>query len=167
MKCILAAVLLSIPAAPAAAQDFLFSPGATEECLKIAGSADERRQCIGLSANRCMEDSVGGHSTYGMGACTELERRYWDERLNARYRILLDRDSSTDAETAELGLAAPSLVENLRAMQRAWISYRDAKCGYEMAQWGGGTGQGPALLGCLMRLTALQTLYLEERLEER
>ena len=46
-------------------------------------------------------------------------------------------------------------------MQRAWIEYRDATCAYEAAQWGGGTGAGPAFAGCLMRLTAEQALYLE------
>ncbi|MFT5363966.1 MAG: hypothetical protein ACI9VX_001592 [Dinoroseobacter sp.] len=46
-------------------------------------------------------------------------------------------------------------------MQRAWIEYRDATCSYEAAQWGGGTGAGPAFAGCLTRLTAEQALYLE------
>ena len=46
-------------------------------------------------------------------------------------------------------------------MQRAWIGWRDATCDYERAQWGGGTGGGPATVACLMRLTGEQALYLE------
>jgi uncharacterized protein YecT (DUF1311 family) len=49
-------------------------------------------------------------------------------------------------------------------MQRAWIGYRDAACDYERAQWGGGSGGGPATAGCLMRLTGEQALALEGRL---
>ena len=49
----------------------------------------------------------------------------------------------------------------LRAMQRAWIGFRDATCDYERSLWGGGTGGGPATAACLMRMTGEQTLYLE------
>ena len=58
----------------------------------------------------------------------------------------------------------PDLQQNLREMQRSWITYRDARCGFEFAQWDGGTGQGPALLACLMVATAEQTLVLEDQL---
>ncbi len=46
-------------------------------------------------------------------------------------------------------------------MQRAWIGFRDAKCGYEAAQWGGGTGAGPASVTCHLHETARQMLYLQ------
>ena len=49
---------------------------------------------------------------------------------------------------------------------KRWIGYRDATCDYERSQWGGGTGGGPATLGCLMRLTGEQTLYLEQIMVE-
>ena len=49
-------------------------------------------------------------------------------------------------------------------MQRAWIGYRDAACAYEASQWGGGTGAGPAAVGCMMTLTGRQALALEEKL---
>lgn len=40
-----------------------------------------------------------------------------------------------DAELRAMGAAAASVEESLRAMQRAWISFRDASCLYEQAQW--------------------------------
>ena len=46
-------------------------------------------------------------------------------------------------------------------MQRAWIAYRDARCGYEYSLWQGGTGGGPASVACYMEVTGEQALYLE------
>jgi uncharacterized protein YecT (DUF1311 family) len=59
-----------------------------------------------------------------------------------------------DAGAKADGLTVPPVAEALRDMQRAWIAYRDASCDYERAQWGGGTGGGPATAGCLMRTRA-------------
>ena len=74
------------------------------------------------------------------------------------------QNKAADASMAETEANLPSLAENLLAMQRAWIPFRDAACDYEMAQWGGGTGGGPALVGCLMNETGRQTLSMEARL---
>jgi uncharacterized protein YecT (DUF1311 family) len=49
----------------------------------------------------------------------------------------------------------------LKAMQRAWIAYRDAACRHEQAQWMGGTGGGPARMSCHAHETAQQALRLE------
>ena len=51
-------------------------------------------------------------------------------------------------------------VTLLRDMQRAWMAYRDATCGYEGFQWYGGTGATGAYLGCNLRLTGQQVLFL-------
>jgi uncharacterized protein YecT (DUF1311 family) len=58
---------------------------------------------------------------------------------------------------------APALQE----MQRAWIAFRDTTCQYEVTQWGGGTGSGPAFADCRMRTTARQALTLEDRLAQK
>ena len=36
----------------------------------------------------------------------------------------------------------------------------DATCDYDYSQWGGGTGGGPAIAGCMMRMTGEQAIYL-------
>lgn len=149
-------------AVPAQAQDLVFSPEATEACLAAVTSNYE--SCIGHSADACMLDTPGGDSTVGMGACLARELDYWDARLNATYRALMERHRVTDVETREYAPSAPSLAEALRAMQRAWVPYRDAACDYERAQWSGGTGGSPATAGCLMHLTGRQALELEARL---
>jgi len=149
--------------APVWAQPELpFTPAETEACLRGAlGPA--REICVGLSAAACME-TPDGYTTVGMSICLGSELEYWDGRLSAAYRSLLDSDGRTDAEMAELGSAAPPLVPALREMQRAWIAFRDASCAYERAQWGGGTGGGPASAHCAMTITARQALALEDRL---
>jgi uncharacterized protein YecT (DUF1311 family) len=153
-------------AAPAAAQEELpFSPAETEACL---GSTDGllRDVCVGLSAAACI-NAPGGYTTVGMGFCLSQEADYWDGRLNAAYQSLMAFEESADAEMAELGSAAPPMAPALQEMQRAWIAFRDTTCQYEVTQWGGGTGQGPAFADCRMRTTAQQALTLEDRLAQK
>ena len=144
----------------------MFSPAATEACASEAYttspglSGHAVLDCVGQAAGACMMTS-GGDTTVGMMACLDGELAYWDSRLNAAYagRIAVAREQ--DAEMREIGSAAPSIEESLRAMQRAWIPFRDASCLYEQAQWMGGTGGGPATLACHMQETARQALKLE------
>lgn len=148
-------------AAPALAQDLVFDPALTADCVAAAGVA-EAGACIGRSAEACFTDTEGGQSTLGISACLERELAWWDGRLNDAYGRLRAIDADEDADPS--GFAPPvTRVEALRAMQRAWIAFRDATCDYERAQWGGGTGGGPATIGCLMRMIARQSLYLEEQ----
>lgn len=138
----------------ASAQDLSFSPLQTERCLD---RIDDPLACVGASAEACMEASEGGFSTVVMGWCLEQEWQYWDSRLNETYRIALEGARQNDRESAGFG---PSQEEALRAMQRAWIPFRDLGCDWVRSQWGGGTGGGPAAIGCLMTETARQTLFL-------
>lgn len=157
---LLAAVLIGA-AAGASAQELVFSPAATEACLRAAAPGGGQLQCIGASARACMANTPGGDTTVGMGGCLDRERQYWDARLNAAYQHQMARAKAVDAEMAGLGATVPSQSDALREMQRAWIPFRDAKCGYEYSQWGGGTGGGPAITACLMAETGEQALYLE------
>jgi len=145
-------------ASSTAAQDLSYSNRATEECLSGSASGAEMSDCIGASATACMEDTPGGFSTVGMGGCIDRELSYWDARLNDVYGEVRAEARELDRDKFK---GAPSQADALRDMQRAWIAFRDATCAYEASQWGGGTGAGPAFLGCLMRLSGEQTLYLE------
>ncbi|WP_136441428.1 lysozyme inhibitor LprI family protein [Pacificoceanicola onchidii] len=150
-------------AAPALgfAQDLSFSMATTEECFASEGTFDE---CVGASALACMEGDDAGFTTVGMGFCYEQERAAWDAELNRVYKDVMALSKQMDAEN---GAYAPSQAEALRAMQRAWIPFRDAKCAYERSQWGGGTGGGPATLSCLMYETARQVRDLRAALLAR
>ncbi|AZV77583.1 DUF1311 domain-containing protein [Parasedimentitalea marina] len=125
-----------------------------------ADSIDDRRQCIGMSANACMEASPEGFTTIGMMQCIDSEREYWDGQLNQTYKLLKDAYKPQDAELDKMESSAPRMGPALRDMQRSWIAYRDATCDFEQSQWGGGSGGGPAVLSCLLRLTAFQSIFL-------
>ena len=148
------------------AADPVFSPQATEACLKTveAGSAGRSGHavldCVGRAAQACMM-TPGGDTTIGMIDCLGAETDYWDDRLNAAYTTRIADSRRTDEEIALYSSATASLEEALRDMQRAWIGYRDASCLYEQAQWQGGSGGGPATMACHMHETARQALKLE------
>ena len=156
--------LLAAAPVPGVAQEIAIDTGLIDACLADA-TADARETCIGVAARACTE-TPDGYTTAGMSACFGQEHDWWDARLNAVYTELLDLSQTFDAEMDALESHAPRLAPALREMQRAWIPYRDAACGYERAQWGGGTGGGPATWACLMQMTGEQVLRLQARLDE-
>ncbi len=155
-------MLAATAGASAPAQELRFDAGLTTACLDSATTAPAREACIGIAAESCMADTPGGSSTLGMGVCLQRELDWWDGRLNANYRRAMDeaRDFDAGVADAERGGALP-VARALRAMQRAWIRFRDATCAYERSFWTTGTGAGPAELSCLLRMTAKQALYLD------
>lgn len=155
------AALLVLLGTPLTAQDLRYSEDATVACIYAAPTQAGQRVCIGQSAQACMSATSDGGTTVGMGGCLDRELQYWDGRLNVAYRALMKKAKRVDSEMAGSGATVPKLEPALRQMQRDWIPWRDATCDFERAQWGGGTGGGPATLSCLMRLTGEQALYLE------
>ena len=144
----------------------VFSPAATDACVSEASANSQGLSghavldCVGQAAAACMM-TPGGDTTIGMMECLDGERAYWDVRLNAAYVGRVATAQSQDAELKVMDSAATSVEDSLRAMQRAWMSFRDTSCLYEQAQWMGGTGGGPATLACHMHETARQALKLE------
>lgn len=164
MALLLAVVLAWVgPLAPRAQEGPVYDPAILAGCLAARGPGMDREACIGLGAEAC-QGTPGGWSTVGMSNCLNEELQDWDRRLNATYQRLLDEQAAMDADNRTYAPHLPSGVETLRATQRAWMPFRDAACAWEAAQWGGGTGAGPARLACLMGLTARQALFLEARL---
>lgn len=144
----------------------VFTPGATDTCVSEAYatspglSGHSVLDCVGRAAAAC-KMTPGGDTTIGMMECLDGERGYWDGRLNAAYAERVAIAKEQDAEMRELGSAAASIEESLRAMQGAWIAFRNASCLYEQAQWMGGSGGGPGTMACHMHETARQALKLE------
>ena len=149
---------------PVTAQGIVFREADVAACLSAVVDGT-RRDCIGVAADACMIETPGGNSTVGMGGCLSREYDVWDRMLNAAYRDLLDLYAVSDAEASANGWTEPAQVPTLKAMQRAWIAYRDARCDFERAKWSGGTGQGPATAHCLMEMTAEQTFVLQDGAE--
>jgi uncharacterized protein YecT (DUF1311 family) len=143
-----------------------FDEAATASCVAQAAADDPARaghavlDCAGRAARACIA-KPGQDNTVGMVACLDAERRYWDARLNAAYARQFAAARRQDAEMTSIRATVASLEASLRAMQRAWIAYRDAACRHEQAQWMGGTGGGPATMSCHVHETARQALRLE------
>ena len=142
-----------------------YDPTVLEACLATK-IGEDARDCIGIGANHCMQATQGGGSNAGMGFCLGAERDDWDARLNAAYQNLSEVEKANDAAMAEQP-AVPPMAPALQAMQRAWIGFRDAACDYEVTQWGGGSGGGPAWSACTMRMTAEQAVSLQLRLDDK
>jgi len=153
----LAFLVASVVARPAQAQKVVFSPQATQACL---AATPTDIACISQSAEQCMQATPAGQTTYGMTECLWAEYKFWDARLNAAYQQLLRQQETAESDAKTYGYYELPRVAPLRDMQRAWIAFRDAKCDFERAQWGSGTGGGPAMAGCLLQTTAEQALYL-------
>lgn len=132
-------------------------------CMENAENTPDRTYCIGQAAEACIITEAGA-STLGLGYCYSSEWEQWDARLNTAYQALVIQQAELAEDNAAFNENMPDALELLRQMQRDWIAYRDTTCLWEVVQWGGGTGGGPASASCMMRLTALQTIFLEEHL---
>lgn len=139
------------------AQDVKYSDARVLSCLEQAGDAFDPQACIGMSADDCMADSTGGYSTVGMGICLNKELEFWDGFLNEEYVFARSQARKVDTQNG----ADKTLEHALRDMQRAWIGFRDAACDFERTQWGEGSGRGPAGVGCMMRMTGEQALFIK------
>jgi uncharacterized protein YecT (DUF1311 family) len=91
---------------------------AVRDCAaKYAENLDEgERQCLfNLVADPCAKKPAGEASDVAVADCYRLETSIWDGLLNENYKSLLD--TLDDGQTAKA-----------RAMQRAWLAYRDTTC---------------------------------------
>jgi uncharacterized protein YecT (DUF1311 family) len=108
--------------------------------------AGEQDCLFKLVADPCMSDP-GSKSDHQMADCYEIEGIIWDGLLNANYKTLLgelDADQTAKA----------------KAMQRAWMSYRDTTCQfyYDKIQ---GTMAAMMIAACVTRKTARRAMLLD------
>ncbi|MBR9881368.1 MAG: DUF1311 domain-containing protein [Gammaproteobacteria bacterium] len=118
--------------------------------------------CIGLAADACQQ-SPGGPTTLGIVDCLAQETRVWDELLNAQYQELRALMREQDEGNPDVGI---SRVDALRDVQRAWITFRDAECGYAYARYQDGTIRSVVAAACQLEQTAQRALTLKGILHE-
>ena len=107
---------------------------------------EAERQCLfELVAGPCQQ-TPEGQSNVGMADCFRLEAKIWDDLLNANYKALLDELDADQTAKA-------------KAMQRAWMSYRDTTCQfyYDKIQ---GTMAQMMIAACVTRETARRAMLL-------
>jgi uncharacterized protein YecT (DUF1311 family) len=128
------------------------SPGIADHVgnqIKLAGNSPA--SCIDYVTEVCSFESEDGRSQIGMVACTDREVLVWDDRLNATYGALFAK-------------AKPELRDGYRKMQRAWIAFRDARCGAESAMAANTDHEWNYKTSCELDATARQALILENDL---
>jgi uncharacterized protein YecT (DUF1311 family) len=159
-------------AEPVAAQRAVGSKdrAALQACLDKARADGTRREdCIGIIEGPCLKQS-DGDTTAGMKDCTGREIGAWDERLNRTYRDLLAGDlgpletQRTDASGKTRKVTGADLI---REAQRAWIAAREKKCDAAGLPMEGGTGSDLLSVGCFLKETAAQVLWLDDLKENR
>lgn len=153
MRSMLAAVLALTPAL-AAAQDLPSSATEGLEETVRACFADYNPyaggpSCLGQAAQGCT--AAAGDTTVAIVACIGAETLVWDDLLNTEYK----------ARRAEL--TAPGLNDKLLAAQRAWIAFRDAECGLEVARWGDASASRIVGANCMMEMTAARAAQLRDK----
>ncbi len=154
----LALTLLTAPLAAQNVNDANVLP-TLRACFGGADSLATARACIGQGALVCQDATEGGYSTIGQSQCQQSEAAAWDVLLNEAYRVAMDFAKGADANDSD----SPNFArraETLRAMQRAWIPFRDAKCDAEYAKWGRGSMRNIAGSACFMYTNAEQTIQL-------
>lgn len=147
----LAVVLLGLSMQSAAAQ--MRKPTAHEvtairNCAsKYQDDVDEGvRQCVfNLVATPCTNTREGS-SNLGTADCYRVEWVIWDNLLNENFKNLMG--TLDNAQTAKL-----------RAMQQAWIAYRDTTCNFYQDKIQGSMAI-PMGAACATRETARRALLL-------
>jgi uncharacterized protein YecT (DUF1311 family) len=109
--------------------------------------SEGERQCLfSLVATPCTSTPTGA-SNLGTADCYRIEAAIWDDLLNKNFKSLLD--------TLDDGQAAKA-----RAMQRAWLGYRDTTCNFYMDKIQGSMAT-PMGSACAARETARRALLLD------
>ncbi|MFQ6548117.1 lysozyme inhibitor LprI family protein [Aestuariibius sp. 2305UL40-4] len=107
--------------------------------LAIAGPAP---------ADTAMECGVQVSSQVEVASCVEAQIRVLDQTLDEALGFARDAAAELDAVT-EREVAVPALEE----AQVAWVAYRDARCAYRAALFGGGSGAEIAEGSCRVAAT--------------
>jgi uncharacterized protein YecT (DUF1311 family) len=108
--------------------------------------AGEQQCLFKLVADPCLGDP-GANSDGQMADCYEIEGLVWNDLLNANYKTLLGE--LDDGQTAKA-----------RAMQRAWIGYRDTTCDFYDDKIRGSMAV-MMIAACVTRETARRAMLLD------
>lgn len=121
-----------------------------EACLRDTPSV----QCVGMAAEACLAQTGPGN----LGVCLGAEHAWWVARRQSAEAILSAMEPGIALRAERTGVPVPSLD----AISLGFEAYRDAACGWRVAQWEG-MHTGPEEMDCVLQLTAQHVLWLETR----
>jgi uncharacterized protein YecT (DUF1311 family) len=119
-------------------------------CLELVIGQPELKQMaerIGIVADPC--PNAPGANTFTIVVCHMREQKIWDGYLNEWYG------------EAEKRLAdEPAALTALKDAERAWIAFREAKCGYWEKRYAGGTFASVVTGDCMRVETGRRALEM-------
>jgi uncharacterized protein YecT (DUF1311 family) len=98
--------------------------------------------------------NAGGETTVEMKYCANKELEEVTKKLNVTYNSYRK-------------LLEPKQQKDLRAVQLAWIKYKDLRCDFEYSFFEGGTMAGLVGTSCLTNITKQRLKEFEEALKEQ
>jgi uncharacterized protein YecT (DUF1311 family) len=127
----------------------------TQEVTAIRNCATKYQDDLDAVERECLFKLVGdpctntpeGSSNVGTADCYRLETSIWDNLLNQYFKELI-------------GTLDEQQSDKLRAMQRAWIAYRDTTCNFYWDKIRG-TMAIPMSAACNARETARRAVLLQ------
>jgi uncharacterized protein YecT (DUF1311 family) len=126
-----------------------------EACLKKqyeAPSGGQATKCVGIVKGECDDNiSAGGEAAHA--TCSDNETAVWDVLLNKTWGELPD----------ELG---PERFAALKQVQKLWLSYRTANCGFLNDPKNPGVWGMMLSADCRMDETARRTIELRDILSD-
>jgi uncharacterized protein YecT (DUF1311 family) len=148
------ALLIVLAAAASAPAQTQTRKPAAREAAAIRDCATKSKDDVDAGEGRCLFKLVadpcmgppGSAADRVMADCFQIEGVIWDELLNENYKSLL-------------GVLDDNQAAKARAMQRAWIAYRDTTCGF-YADKIQGTMAGFMEAACVTRETARRAMLL-------
>ncbi len=154
-RTVLAIFLTASCVAAATAADAQTRKATAKEVAAIRDCARKYRDDLNAVERRCLFNLVAtpctntpeARSEVGTADCYRVETAIWDDLLNENYKALL-------------GALDDQQAAKLRAMQRAWIAYRDTTCEFywEKIQ---GTMANSMISACEARETARRAVLLD------
>jgi uncharacterized protein YecT (DUF1311 family) len=141
-----------------------YDPMVLEVCMGHFEADQAQATCIGWGTQACLRDLIA-NTPATVAACTAAEAQDWDNRLNDLYATTIVQQKIYEQVLQSHGHVGAVPEDLLRDMQRKWVVYRDAACGWDQILWNSGQGTETAQVDCMMQLTAQQFLYLYHRTE--
>ena len=147
-------VLAAWPAATWAGDASGFDPQGIRQCLASAETDGQRLDCAEQGQASCLA-IVGTKHPEAEPVdrqlnCLDAEAQAWDAELAQVYEALKAIERSR----------GPGRADALLRIERDWIAFRDARCAYDKATNGHGTGGILAEPRCLLNETARQVILL-------
>lgn len=113
-----------------------------------------------LGAGQAMAQSANcdlAQDTISMRKCLDKQYAAADAVLNTAYKSAMAQMKSIDESLPKSERGAQ---DALKGAQRAWIAVRDGTCEAEGFNWVGGSGQGLAVMSCMLSETQARSEVL-------